>query len=189
MSAVAVRGDPIVRLACGHSHATAVTASGRLLMWGMKFCWQPIEILALSAGEGEAAAAEAARVAAAAGGGAEEEEEVERGGGASASAQDIISGATPARDAADLPAPLVAVRDVACGNNFTLALSAAGELWSFGKGRTRCLGVGGGDTVRADAPLRVGGELEGRFVYAVAAGDRHVAALVGPPPSDPNAEA
>ena len=167
------KADPVVSVHCGHSHAAAVTASGRLYVWGMKIWLQPQEILALSGssvasgegeGEGEGAADGESSGSGPLGG---------DGSGGDGVQESVV-------------APAVVVRSAALGMNFTLALSDRGELWSFGKGRTRCLGHGDVKTARADEPRCIkaqGTGYESQYVFAVASGSRHVAALVGSPPA------
>lgn len=66
---------------------------------------------------------------------------------------------------------------VAAGHNFSVILTAVGNVFTWGSGRTVCLGHGDRETLRE--PTLVGA-FEGREVVSIAAGHHHVGALVKP---------
>ncbi|CEP00073.1 Regulator of chromosome condensation (RCC1) repeat [Plasmodiophora brassicae] len=69
------------------------------------------------------------------------------------------------------------VVQVAAGHNFSVILTAVGNVFTWGSGRTVCLGHGDRETLRE--PTLVGA-FEGREVVSIAAGHHHVGALVKP---------
>lgn len=82
------------------------------------------------------------------------------------------------------------VVSVACGLDFCAALTAPGELWTWGESRSGSLGqplgaLGQSDTIAE--PTRVLGELGRRRVAAVACGESHVVAATFDEPGDPGA--
>ena len=66
--------------------------------------------------------------------------------------------------------------DVACGQNFTLALDAEGRVYSMGKGKTGVLGLA--STTKATAyPILVEGIPAGEKVISMSCGWAHVACV------------
>ena len=63
--------------------------------------------------------------------------------------------------------------DVACGQNYTLALDEEGRVYSMGKGKTGVLGLA--STKRTTIPTLVEGIPAGEKVVAMSAGWAHVA--------------
>ena len=63
--------------------------------------------------------------------------------------------------------------DVACGQNYTLALDEEGRLYSLGKGKTGVLGLA--STKMTLVPLLVEGIHSGERVVSMSAGWSHVA--------------
>ena len=63
--------------------------------------------------------------------------------------------------------------DVACGQNYTLALDEKGSLYSMGKGKSGALGLA--STKRTSYPVLVEGIPAGEKVVTMSAGWAHVA--------------
>ena len=66
------------------------------------------------------------------------------------------------------------VVDIACGENYTVALTKDGELYTLGKGKTGVLGLA--SLKKANEPTRVEG-LKGEKVVSISAGWKHFACL------------
>lgn len=98
------------------------------------------------------------------------------------------------------------VLSVSCGGNFCTALTARGELWSWGESACGALGLGPDALdmaeddesteqarhgrrclLRAKQPLLIRGELANRRVAAVSCGDEHVIAATSDEANEPGA--
>lgn len=69
------------------------------------------------------------------------------------------------------------IREIACGDAFSILLSTSGQVWAWGKGEHGCLGQGEDDNHNRAVPYQVRGELDHQIVVQIACGTQHTLCL------------
>ncbi|KAI8464458.1 MAG: regulator of chromosome condensation 1/beta-lactamase-inhibitor protein II [Monoraphidium minutum] len=179
----ALAGQRAAQVACGGAHTAAVMEDGSLWTWGinsrgqlghsndLKHCGEPTEVIlpdriaSVQAGEAHTLAVSASGEIWAAGCNSDGQLGLGDEYGARNAEFRLVRGLRGR-----------AVRQVAAGQEHSLALGAGGEVWAWGRGAYGQLGLGPSLTRWVVTPRRVEA-LEGVRVAAVAAGAFHSAAV------------